>query len=104
VPCIKEIAKLPMRKYNLFLACLYFGWRMPENSHRKRHKAGFCFSSKKHLEKSKMLRHMQKTNGAKMNSIVWTLSYEDDGVEAGHFQYGDSLTKIIERIDRCSKT
>jgi len=63
---------------------------MPKGSRRKKHKAGLLFSSKKQLEKLRMVRRLQKANGVDMSSTIRTLSYEDDGIEVGHIQCGDS--------------
>jgi len=69
---------------------------MPEGSHRKRCKSGLFFSSKKQLEKLKMLICLQKVNGVEISSTIWTLSYEDHRIEVGHFQFGDNLTQNSE--------
>jgi len=57
---------------------------MPKDSHRKKRKAGLLFSSKMQLEKLTMDRRLQKANRVDMSSTIWTLLYEDDGIEVGH--------------------
>jgi len=69
---------------------------MLKDSRRKRHKFGLLFSRRKQLDKLKMLRRLSKANGAKMNSIIWTLFYENHEVKVGHFQYRNSLTQCSD--------
>lgn len=69
---------------------------MPEGSRRKRRKSSLLFSSKKQLQKLKMLRRLQKFNGIEISSIVRTLSYEDHGVETGHIEFGNNLVQNSE--------
>ncbi len=70
---------------------------MPKGFHRKRRKAGLLFSSKKQLEKLRMVRRLQKAKSDDMSSIIRTLSYENH--EVGHFQYGDNSMQNNETMD-----
>lgn len=72
---------------------------MPEGYHRKRHKAGLRYSSKKQLERSKMVRRLHRASGAEISSTIRTLSYEDSGCDVGDFQSGDNLAQNIVRFD-----
>ena len=62
---------------------------MPKDFHRKRRKASLLFSSKKQLEKLRMVRRLQKANGDEISGIIRTLSFEDHKV--GYFECGENL-------------
>jgi len=72
---------------------------MQEGSYRKRCRSRLLFSSRKQLEKLKMLRRLQKANGSEISNTIRTLSYEDDGAEVGYFQSRDNSMQSIERVN-----